>query len=268
MNLKEFLILSPLEQFCIVPLYNVDLVFFNFYITNETVFLACFFLFVSIFILSLFKFNTRSLYVIGDNCQYAILLVYRYITDLVATGMDIKEGQKYIPLFFSVFCYITGLNLFGLIPFSFSLTSQFAVTLSLSFMLFIALNFIGFKNYGLKMFTLFFPKNTEIYVGLLLTPIEILSYIFRPISLGLRLAINMIASHILLKIIAGLSWSLMKCSGALFLLHIVPLLILVPILLLEFFVAILQGLIFTSLLIVYLGDILSVKAPEEHANAH
>ena len=252
-------IFSPLEQFCIVPLFTFNVGFMNFCVTNETIFLFCFLLFFVIFIKSLVNQKDNSLSVIGHNCQYVLLLIYRYIGDLIALVMDIEEGEKYMPLFFSVFLYVTGLNLFGLVPFSFSLTSQFVVTLSLSFTLFLTLNFIGFKNYGLKMFSLFYPKNIDVYIGLFLTPIEIISYIFRPISLGLRLAINMMGGHILIKVIAGLAWTLMKASGILFLLHLIPIAILIPLVILEFFVAILQGLIFTSLLIVYLGDILSLS---------
>lgn len=105
---------------------------------------------------------------------------------------------------------------------------------------------------------MFFPLNTEFYVGFLITPLEMISYLFRPISLGLRLCINMIAGHILLKLGSWISWQIMKASGLLFFFQLIPLVILIPLTFLEGFVCVLQGYVFMTLVMMYLGEILNI----------
>jgi len=152
--------------------------------------------------------------------------------------------------------YVLFLNLIGLIPFSFTFTSHIIVTIALSFSFFIGINIFGFKIHGLKMFGLFFPSGTDIFTALLLVPIEIVSYIFRPISLSIRLFANMMAGHVLLKILAGFVWTFMHVAGFSFIIHFLPILIILPLFILELAVAIIQAFVFTLLTIVYLGDIL------------
>ena len=106
------------------------------------------------------------------------------------------------------------------------------------------------------MFGLFFPSGTSIFTGLLLVPIEIISYIFRPISLSIRLFANMMAGHTLLKVLAGFVWSMMHVVGFTFILHFLPIFIILPLFVLEFAIAIIQAFVFTLLATVYLNDVL------------
>jgi len=114
-----------------------------------------------------------------------------------------EEGQKFIPFIFSLFTFILFSNLIGLIPYSFTTTSHLCVTLALALMVFIAVNIICFNKHGLHMFSLFLPAGTNIVLAFLMIPIELISYIFKPISLAVRLFANMMAGHTLLKVIAG-----------------------------------------------------------------
>jgi len=94
---------------------------------------------------------------------------------------------------------------------------------------------------------------------LLLVPIELISYIFKPISLGVRLFANLMAGHTLLKVIVGFSWSLLMLENILSIIHVVPLLILVLLMGLELGVALIQAYVFTVLTCIYLNDSINLS---------
>ena len=146
------------------------------------------------------------------------------------------------------------LNLIGLVPYSFTLTSHLIVTFALALFMFIGLNIICVRLHGLEFFSLFLPGGTSFLLALLLVPIELISYIFKPISLSIRLFANMMAGHTLLKVIAGFAWSLSGCTGIFFLLHYIPMLILIPLFGLELGVALIQSFVFSILTCIYLND--------------
>ena len=176
------------------------------------------------------------------------------ILAMVTDNISGDKGQYFFPLVFSLFFFILNINLIGLIPYSFTLTSHLVVTFSLSIAIFIGINIICFRLHGIEFFSLFFPAGTSLVLALLLVPVEILSYVFRPISLGIRLFANMMAGHTLLKVFAGFAWTLMGCSGILFFSHLVPLLVLLPLLGLELAVAFIQAFVFSVLTCLYLND--------------
>jgi len=128
------------------------------------------------------------------------------------------------------------------------------VTFALAMMSFIGINIICVREHGMNFFTLFLPSGTGIGLALLLVPIELVSYLFRPISLSVRLFANMMAGHTLLKVIAGFAWSMMLAGGGLLIAHVVPLAVLIILMGLELGVAIIQAFVFTILTCNYLGD--------------
>ena len=142
----------------------------------------------------------------------------------------------------------------GLIPYSFTCTSHLIVTFSISFSVFLGINIIGYKKYQLKLFSLFIPSNTSVFLALILVPIEFKSYIAKPISLGVRLFINLMAGHTLLKVIVGFSWSMLVLEDIVTLIHFIPLLILIVLIVLELSVAMIQAYVFTILTCIYLND--------------
>jgi F-type H+-transporting ATPase subunit a len=113
------------------------------------------------------------------------------------------RGQQYFPFIFSLFMFVLLANLIGLIPYSFTITSHLIVTFALALMVFVGVNVICIKEHGFHMVSVFLPSGTSLGLALLLVPIELVSYIFKPISLGVRLFANMMAGHTLLKVIAG-----------------------------------------------------------------
>lgn len=122
-----------------------------------------------------------------------------------------KDGEKYFPFISVIFTFVLFSNLIGLVPYSFTTTSHLIVTFTLSFSIFVGINIICIQKHKFHMLSLFIPSNTSFGLALLLVPIELLSYIFKPISLGVRLFANLMAGHTLLKVIA------MFCSGYLLL---------------------------------------------------
>jgi len=245
---------SPLEQFEILPLISFYLGGLDFSITNEAVILLLIFFFSLTFISSVVKQSDSSLYIIPNRWQIVVGIIYKMILSMISDNISGKKGQLFFPLVFSVFFYVASLNLIGLVPYSFTLTSHLIVTFALAIAIFLGINIICVRIHGLEFFSLFFPAGTSLVLGLLLVPIEVISYVFRPISLGIRLFANMMAGHTLLKVIAGFAWSLMGCTGILFLMHYVPLLILLPLFGLELAVGLIQAFVFSVLTCIYLND--------------
>jgi len=252
------LLSSPLEQFEILPVISFYLGGLDFSITNEAVILFLIFFFVSTFFYSSFKQTDATLYVVPHRWQVIIEIIYKMVLSMISDNISGKKGQLFFPLVFSVFFYVANLNLIGLVPYSFTLTSHLIVTFALAIAIFLGINIICVRIHGLEFFSLFFPSGTSLILGLLLVPIEIISYVFRPISLGIRLFANMMAGHTLLKVIAGFAWSLMGCTGILFLMHYVPLLILLPLFGLELAVGLIQAYVFTILTCIYLNDAINL----------
>ena len=245
---------SPLEQFEILPIFSFYMGGLDFSITNEAVILFLIFFFTITFFSSAFKQSDSTLYVVPHRWQVIIEIVYKMVLSMISDNISGSKGQFFFPLVFSVFFYVASLNLIGLVPYSFTLTSHLIVTFALSIAIFLGINIICIRIHGLEFFSLFFPAGTSLLLGLLLVPIEIISYVFRPISLGIRLFANMMAGHTLLKVIAGFAWSLMGCTGILFLMHYVPLLILLPLFGLELAVGLIQAFVFSVLTCIYLND--------------
>jgi ATP synthase subunit 6 len=246
---------SPLEQFEILPLISLYLGGFDFSITNETVTLSLIFFLLTLLLQSSLKSNEfGGLFITPHSWQSMIEFIYKMILSMLIDNIDAKKGQSFFPLVFSVFLFIVCLNTIGLVPYGFTLTSHLIVTFALSLFLFIGINIICIRLHGIEFFSLFLPQGTSFILALLLVPIELISYVFKPISLSIRLFANMMAGHTLLKVIAGFAWTLMSATGILFFVHFVPLFILLPLFGLELGVALIQSFVFSILICIYLND--------------
>lgn len=257
LNSFNLVVFSPLEQFEILPLLQ-NFLGLGLTITNETIILILFFSFIFLFFNSSVNQNDKSLYVIPHRWQVIIEIIYKMILAMVTDNISGNKSQYFFPLVFTLFFFIVNLNLIGLVPYSFTLTSHLIVTFSLSVAVFVGINIVCFRIHGLEFFSLFFPAGTSLALGLLLVPVEIMSYFFRPISLAVRLFANMMAGHTLLKVFAGFAWTLMGCSGILFFTHFVPLIVLLPLIGLELGVALIQAFVFSILTCIYLNDAINL----------
>jgi len=211
--------------------------------------------FLSIFFFNSYKnyVNEVSFFIIPNTWQTLMEMVYEIGFQLVFDNLNIK-GEKYFPIISVLFIFILLNNLIGLVPYSFTITSHLIVTFILSSSIFIGINIICIKQHKLNILSLFIPANTSFMLAILLVPIEFVSYIFKPISLGVRLFANLMAGHTLLKVIIGFSWSMMLLEDLFSIVHVVPLLILVILMGLELAVAFIQAYVFTILTCIYLND--------------
>lgn len=251
------MLFSPLEQFKIIPIIPIHIGNLDFSITNSSVInLLTIFIFIT-FLNTLFDSKKGSFFLVPNRWQVIIEILYK---TFVTMARDIvgSKGEKYFPFIFVLFLFIVLSNLIGLVPYSFTLTSHLIVTFSLALIVFISVNIAGARVHGLKMFSLFLPAGTSLALSFLLVPIEVISYIFRPISLSVRLFANLMAGHTLLKVIAGFGWALIGSSGLLFVAHYIPLLVLLPLFGLELAVALIQAYVFSILSCIYLNDALNL----------
>ena len=171
------------------------------------------------------------------------------VNDIIITCKN-----NYLSLISVLFNFILFSNLLGLVPYSFTATSHLFVTFTLSFSVFIGINVITIQKYGWKTFSLFCPANTSFFLALVLVPIEFVSYIAKPISLGVRLFINLMAGHTLLKVIIGFSWSMLLLESFTSFGLIVPMVTLVVLFGLELGVALIQTYVFVILTCIYIQD--------------
>lgn len=248
---------APLEQFQILSLIPLQIFIFDFSITNFLLInLLALLSFKSFIYLNGFKsdhLQETSSYFAPNASQRAIELVSELPAQLIS-DIIMENNEKYFPIISVLFNFILFSNLIGLIPYSFTATSHLIVTFTLSFSVFIGINIITFKRYKLKTFSLFLPANTTFFLALLLVPIEFISYIAKPISLGVRLFINLMAGHSLLKVIIGFSWSMLLLESFASIGLILPMLILVILFGLELGVALIQTYVFIILTCIYIQD--------------
>lgn len=238
---------SPLEQFEIKKLIDLTLFGYDVSITNSAI---CMFV-VLISSLLLFWAMTFSRTLLPSKLQACGEMLVGFVNNIVEVNIG-KEGRVFAPFIFTFFWFILVSNLLGLLPYSFTITSQIVVTFTLAIILFVVINIYGLIKNGWHFFSLFLPKGTPLWLAPLMVVIELFAYLTRPISLALRLFANMVAGHILLKILAGFAVSL----GILF--KILPIAFVSCIVGLEFFISLLQAYIFTILACVYLNDAINL----------
>jgi F-type H+-transporting ATPase subunit a len=164
------------------------------------------------------------------------------------------QGQTLFPFVFSVFTFILGCNRFGLVPYSFTVTSHLVVTMTLALAIWVGKLVMGFRLHGLAFFRMFLPTGTPFLMVPFMVPLEVLGFTITFVSLSVRLFANMMAGHILLKVIAGFAWSMMVAGGVMWVAHFIPRAVLFLLLGLETAVAFIQAYVFTLRTCIYIGD--------------
>jgi len=252
----SFSIFSPLEQFKCLP---VTAFWFGSYpivvFSNVAIILFLVFTLFGFLCFFLFKSKNKNLYVVPTRFQFIIESCYAIVYGLIEANIG-ASGKSFFPYIFTIFLFVTLTNVIGLVPYSFTVTSHIIITFSLAICLFIGANIIAFKKHGSKMGQFFLPAGSPFVLALLLVPIELVSFLFRPISLSVRLFANMMAGHALLKVIISFAWTMTFLSGGFALLHIFPLAIIVLLMFLEFGVALIQAYVFTILTCIYINGAL------------
>ena len=234
---------STLDQFEINPLVNFEVGGVNLAFTNSSVSMVITVLFITLFLT--LTVNPRS--IVPSRMQLISELCYNFIAQLLNDTVG-DQGKRYFPFVFSIFMFVLIGNMVGMIPYQFTFTSHIIVTFALATVVFIGVTILGFVNHGIRFFTFFYIPGVPFYMHPLLIPIEVISYLSRPISLSVRLFANMLAGHTLLKVFAGFVVSMPFFTGVL------PLTFIVALTGLEILIAFLQAYVFAILTCLYIND--------------
>ncbi len=242
---------SPLHQFKIIKLIPINVGGFDISFTNSSLWMVI----VAVTLCVLGHVVTRRSSLIPSRVQFAYEYVYNFIADVLKSSLG-REGRAYFPYVFPLFLFVLMSNLMGLLPYSFTVTSHIIVTFALAMLVFISATTVGIIKHGTHFFRTFYPAGTPLFVAPILIPIEIISFLARPVSLAVRLFANMVAGHVMIKIFAGFVGMLLKSPLAV--ISILPLLLNTTLTGFEIMIALLQAYVFTILTCIYLNDALSL----------
>ena len=242
--------MDPIHQFEIINLFPIariggtEIAF-----TNSAVFMLIALLLIVLLMLG----ATRSRARVPGRLQSIAEMSYEFIAATLRSTAG-PEGMEFFPLVFSIFMFILALNVIGIIPYTFTVTSHIIITVSFALLVFLTVVIYGFWKNGLRFMKLFVPSGIPIYVLPLVTFIEVMSFLSRPVSHSVRLFANMMAGHIALKVFGGFV-TMLGAFGVLgWLGGIVPLGLTVALTALELLVAVLQAYVFAILTCIYLND--------------
>ncbi|MEO1092641.1 MAG: F0F1 ATP synthase subunit A [Pseudomonadota bacterium] len=235
---------DPLHQFVVKPIVPLEIAGLDLSFTNSALWMVI----TVVAAYALLHFGTRHAALVPGRLQSVVETAYEFIADLVRENAG-RDGLRFFPFIFTLFMFILLGNMLGMIPGSFTFTSHIIVTFFMAICVFIGVTIVGFVTHGAKFLTFFVPQGAPTALLPLLVPIEVISYFVRPISLSVRLFVNMMAGHTMLKVFAGF-------TVALGVFGVAPLLVATAITGLEFVIAFLQAFVFTVLTCLYLHDAL------------
>ena len=239
---------NPMEQFTVYKIGpEINIAGINLSFTNSSLFMV---ISASIVLLFLF-FGSKEKKIIPSKIQLIAEMSYTFVAKMISDTAGSK-AKPYFPFIFSLFMFVLFCNMVGMMPYSFTVTSHIIVTLIMAIFIFIAVTIIGFIKHGFKYLSIFVPSGVPTILLPLITIIEIISYLSRPVSLSVRLFANMMAGHTMLKVFGGFVISLGIVGGWL------PLTFSVALTGLEILVAFLQAYVFAILTCIYLNDALNL----------
>ena len=242
---------NPLEQFELERLVPIHIGGVDASFTNSALFMVI----AAVLATLLLVVGTRHKAMVPGRLQSIAELSFEFIANMVNENVG-PAGRPYIPFVFTLFMFVLFADLLGMIPYTFTATSHNAVTFALAFFIFILVTIIGLVKHGFKFFSLFVPHGVPVLLLLILVPIEVISYLIRPITLSVRLFANMMAGHTMVKIIAGFIVPLGILAGW------VPLLFIAALTGLEIGIAGIQAFIFAILTCIYLNDALHLHGSD------
>ena len=245
--------ISPLDQFEIRNLLSIDapiLGNINISISNIGLYLSISALIVGY--LNLLANNHN--HVVAGNWSVSIESLYATVHSIVINQINNEHGQEYFSFIFALFIFILTNNLIGMVPYSFASTSHFILTFFISFSVVLGATILGFIKHGFKFFSLFVPAGCPLALLPLLVLIEFISYLARNISLGLRLAANILSGHMLLNILSGFAYNIMISSFIFFFVGLIPLAFIIAFSGLELGISFIQAQVFVVLTCSYIKD--------------
>lgn len=244
---------SPLDQFIIRDLFSIKgdlLTNIQLSLTNIGLYLiiTTFIIFMFYVLATNFDISTPNRWSVSHES------IYSTVYSIVVNQINGNKGQMFFPFISALFIYILINNLVGMVPYSFAPTSHFILTFSLSFTVVIGATILGFQTHALKFFSLLVPSGCPLGLLPLLVLIEFISYLARNVSLGLRLAANVLSGHMLLNILGGFTYNIMTKGLVYFFLGLLPLLFIIAFSGLEIGIAFIQAQVFVVLSSSYIKD--------------
>ena len=252
-----FFIQNPLAQFEIRDLIILDFPLLNnihLSLTNIAGYLA-----ISFIIITTMNIMTnKNANLIHRNWNLSKECIHDTIFSIVINQINKNKGQIYFPFIITLFMFILVNNLIGMVPYSFSTTSHFVLTFSLSFTIVLGVTILGLVEHNIKFFSLFVPAGCPLVLLPALVLIEFLSYLARNVSLGLRLAANVLSGHMLLNILSGFTFKIMTSGFIYFFVGLLPLSFIIAFSSLELAIAFIQAQVFVVLTCGYIKDSLEL----------
>ena len=244
---------NPIKQFEIQPLVPFHVGGFDLSYTNSALWMTIAVV-VSTTLLSL-AMRKRAL--VPGRLQAFAEMLYEFVAGMIRENIG-NKGRQYFPLIFTLFVIVLLGNMLGMLPYSFTYTSHIIVTAALAFFIFFIVMIVGVVKHGTHFFSLFIPPGVPWWLMPLIIPIEVMSFLIRPVTLSVRLFANMIAGHIMLKVFAGFSVGMFAAGGFLTLGGIGPMLFNSVLIGFEFLIAFLQAYVFAILSCIYLKDTVEI----------
>jgi len=243
--------IDPIHQFALHPVVSIQVAGHDVSLTNSGLYML---LAVALACL-LVALGARGGSGVPGRMQAMAEMAYEFIAGMVRSAAG-EAGMRFFPLVFCIFFFIVICNLMGIIPYSFTVTSQIIVTAAFALLVFLTVVIVGIKDHGLQFFKVFVPPDVPIYILPLVVAIEVFSFFVRPVSHSVRLFANMLAGHITLNVFGSFVVMLLG-AGALFkVFAVLPLLMTIGLFGLELLVAFLQAYVFAMLTCMYLNDAL------------
>ena len=242
---------NPLEQFEITTIAPIKIGSIDASFTNSALAMLIVVGLLAVFLIG----GTRKAGTVPGRWQTLVELIYGFIGEMLHDNVG-DEGKKYFPFIFTLFIFVLGCNLLGMIPYMFTVTSHILVTFALAALVFIGVTIIGFYKNGLGYLKLFLPGGAPVWLLPIIIPVEVLSYLIRPVSLSVRLFANMFAGHMMMKIFAGFVVSMVSAGAIGYIGALLPFAFNIFMTGLEILVAMLQAYVFAILSCIYLRDAL------------
>jgi F-type H+-transporting ATPase subunit a len=246
--------LDPLHQFQINPIVQLVIAGYDVSFSNSALFMVV----AALLVYGLLTHGMKARALIPGRLQSLAEMFYEFVAGMVRENAG-HDAKPYFPFVFTLFMFILFGNMLGMIPYTFTFTSHIIVTFALALTVFVFVTVLALMKHGLHFFSFFMPHGAPIALAPILIPIEVISYVMRPVSLSIRLFANMMAGHTMLKVFAGFTVLMIGALGSVgFLAGIVPIAINIALTGFEFLVAFLQAYVFSILTCLYIRDALEL----------
>ena len=246
--------MDPLHQFQINPILQIVIAGYDVSFTNSALFMVV----AVALIYALLVFGMAGRALVPGRLQSLAEMFYEFVANMVRDNAG-HDARPYFPFVFTIFMFVLIGNMIGMVPYTFTFTSHIIVTFTLAATVFVFVTVLALMKHGLHFFSFFMPHGAPIALAPILIPIEVISYLMRPVSLSIRLFANMMAGHTMLKVFAGFTVLMISGLGAIgFVAGLVPLLINIALTGFEFLVAFLQAYVFSILTCLYIRDALEL----------